>query len=77
MGCGKRENKDQLIRMALADDGGLVIEADTGRGGYLHRNLVCWRAFLGRKGQYRAFHVEVTRPMKERVVNELMDRDWE
>ncbi|MGH7798890.1 MAG: YlxR family protein [Candidatus Binatia bacterium] len=77
MGCGKRDDQNQLIRLALTEKGGLMVDGKTGRGGYLHRSLDCWRAFLGRKGQYRTFHVEITRATKEQLVNKLVDRDWE
>jgi predicted RNA-binding protein YlxR (DUF448 family) len=48
-----------------------------GRGGYLHRKQDCWRAFLRRKGIYRAFRVEVSRAAKDRLIQELKDRNWE
>jgi len=78
MGCGTRDDQDQLIRLALTDEGRLIVDnKKKGRGGYLHRSPECWRAFVGRKGQYRAFHMEMTRATKERLVHELMDSDWE
>jgi predicted RNA-binding protein YlxR (DUF448 family) len=77
MGCGEREDQYQLIRLALTGEGCLIVDKGTGRGGYLHRSPKCWRQFLARKGQYRAFHAEIIRATKEQLVKELMDRDWE
>jgi predicted RNA-binding protein YlxR (DUF448 family) len=42
-----------------------------GRGGYLHQRIECWQRFLKRKSLYRAFHVEVDRGAKEKLVREL------
>lgn len=78
LGCGKRDSQDKLIRLAVTDQGRLAVDRIRGRGGYLHESPECWRMFLGRKGQYRAFHVEITRAMKEQVIQELKkSRDGE
>ena len=77
MGCGERDDQNHLIRLTLTAEGRLMVDGKTGRGGYLHRSPDCWRAFSRRKSQYRTFHLEITRPMKEQLVKELMDRDWE
>jgi len=45
-----------------------------GRGGYLHQRAECWRGFLKRKSLYRAFHVEIDKGAKERLVRELAKR---
>jgi len=66
-----------LIRLTLVDQGRLVVARTNGRGGYLHRKQDCWQAFLRRKGIYRAFHVEVSRAAKDRLIQELKDRNWE
>jgi len=54
-----RDLQERLIRIALADQNSLVLDATRGRGGYLHRNEKCWRAFIARKSHYRAFHGDV------------------
>jgi predicted RNA-binding protein YlxR (DUF448 family) len=77
MGCGKRDDRNQLIRLALTDEGRLIVNDKMGRGGYLHRRPECWRQFLARKGQYRAFHADITRATKEQIVKELTNRNWE
>jgi predicted RNA-binding protein YlxR (DUF448 family) len=77
MGCGERENQDLLIRVALTEDGRLIVDRLVGRGGYLHRTAQCWRQFSRRKGQHRTFRAEVTRAAREQLVKELMDRYWE
>jgi hypothetical protein len=43
----------------------------------LHRDRQCQKAFVSRKGQYRAFHVEVSRTAKVKLIAELADRNWE
>ena len=58
---------DELI----ADDSG------TGRGGYLHRSEECWRKFMRRKSVYRAFHIEVGKSVKEKLVESLKVRHGE
>ncbi|MGH7852217.1 MAG: YlxR family protein [Candidatus Binatia bacterium] len=74
LGCGARESQDRLIRLAVTDQGRLIVDKSQGRGGYLHKNPECWRMFLGRKGQYRAFHIEIARATKEQLINELKGR---
>ena len=51
-----------------------MIERNQGRGGYLHRRPECWRKFVARKGQYRAFHVEIGKAVKEQLITELRGR---
>jgi predicted RNA-binding protein YlxR (DUF448 family) len=55
----------------------LILDAKRGRGGYLHRNENCWRAFIGRKSHYRAFRTEVSRAAKEQLILELQCRNRE
>lgn len=74
LGCGGRDEKRKLIRLALTDQGGLRVERNQGRGGYLHRSPECWRKFVGRKGQYRAFRVEIGKAIKEQLIAQLMGR---
>jgi predicted RNA-binding protein YlxR (DUF448 family) len=77
LGCGARDDKNKLIRLALTDGHGLQVERFHGRGGYLHRDLMCHKAFVSRKGHYRAFHVELDRTAKAQLVKQLAGRDWE
>lgn len=72
-----RDLQEQLIRVTLADQNRLILDAKRGRGGYLHRNENCWRAFIGRKSHYRAFHSEVSRAAKEQLILELQCRNRE
>ncbi|MBM4298822.1 MAG: YlxR family protein, partial [Deltaproteobacteria bacterium] len=77
LGCGGRDDQDQLIRLAVTGQDQLSVEPRRGRGGYLHRNQKCQQAFNGRKGLYRAFHVEVSRTAKTRLVEDLASRNRE
>jgi predicted RNA-binding protein YlxR (DUF448 family) len=76
MGCGGRDDQARLIRLTV-DQGRLAMDEIRGRGGYLHRSSECRQLFVGRKSQYRAFRVEVTRAMKENLIKELENRDRE
>ena len=66
-----------MLRLAVSGQDQLQVERYHGRGGYLHRDARCLKAFIGRKGMYRAFHVEVSRAAKARLVEALAGRDWE
>jgi hypothetical protein len=77
LGCGARDDQRRMLRLSLTEEGQLHIDRDNGRGGYLHRDDECWRKFLGRKGLYRAFRVDVNRATKEHLIKELRGRDWE
>jgi predicted RNA-binding protein YlxR (DUF448 family) len=77
LGCGERDDREKLIRLAVTGPDQLAIEPQQGRGGYLHRDPRCHQAFIGRKGQYRAFHVEVSRTAKAKLVEALASRHWE
>jgi predicted RNA-binding protein YlxR (DUF448 family) len=72
LGCGERDDQQKLIRLALTDQSRLIVERNRGRGGYLHRSPECWRKFAVRKGQYRAFHVEIGKAIKEQLIAQLM-----
>ena len=72
-----RDDQNKLIRLAVTDQGYLKVEEIHGRGGYLHRSDECWRAFLSRKAHYRAFHVEISRAHKEKLIRQLERRDRE
>ena len=61
-----------LLRIVIQERGELKVDRlGTGRGGYLHPAESCWESFLRRKSLYRAFHQEVTRPAKEKLVHVL------
>jgi predicted RNA-binding protein YlxR (DUF448 family) len=66
-----------LLRLAVTGPDELAVGRVQGRGGYLHRDSSCLKAFVGRKGLYRAFHVEVSRTAKVKLIEELAGRDWE
>ncbi|MBI4529128.1 MAG: YlxR family protein [Deltaproteobacteria bacterium] len=75
LGCGARDEKRLLVRLATRGAGELAIDqSGRGRGGYVHPAEECWQAFLRRKSVYRAFHVEIGRETRERVITTLRKR---
>jgi predicted RNA-binding protein YlxR (DUF448 family) len=77
LGCGAREHKDRLIRLRAGTGGELSVESSAGRGGYLHGAPACWEKFIRRKSVYRAFHAEIGRSAKEKLVEALRERHGE
>lgn len=72
LGCNGRDEQTGLIRLRATEQGDLQIDTQgEGRGGYLHQRAECWQGFLKRKSLYRAFHVEIDKGAKERLVREL------
>ncbi len=52
----------------------MVDQMGTGRGGYLHEKETCWETFLGKKKLYRAFHLEIGREVRGKLIQGLRDR---
>ncbi len=78
LGCGKVDDQAALLRIVIQENGELEVNRmGEGRGGYLHRAEACWDLFLRKKSVYRAFHAEVGRPAKERLILNLRERRWE
>lgn len=77
LGCGERDDQDKLIRMSVVDLDQLRVEPQRGRGGYLHHDPSCQKAFISRKGQYRAFHVELSRSAKAKLIEDLAGQNRE
>ena len=75
LGCGVKDGRDNLVRLALIAPDRLQVEPYGGRGGYLHRDPKCQKAFVNRKSHYRAFHAEVSRNVKIQFVDDLAGRD--
>ena len=76
LGCGGRDDQDQLMRMIVAH-GRLVLEDRSGRGGYLHPSAECRRRFIEKNGQYRAFRAEISKAIKEQFIAALESRERE
>lgn len=67
-----------MIRLVVGQNGELAIsQVEQARGGYLHKNENCWGAFVRRKSLYRAFHVEIGREEKEKLIQKLCESNWE
>ena len=78
LGCGIRDDKENLLRLVATSGGELHLQKmGSGRGGYLHVCEVCWEAFRGKKRLYRAFHVEIGREARGKLIQELRNRCWE
>jgi uncharacterized protein len=72
VGCGGRDMQSQLIRFTLGPEGALVSERGKGRGGYLHAQRKCVRAFAtSRSGFVRSLRVVVSRETRERYATLL------
>lgn len=66
-----------LLRLVAQGNGELQVDRQgKGRGGYLHKGEGCWEAFLRRKSLYRAFHLEIGREAREKLILTLHDRHW-
>lgn len=74
LGCGNTDEQAKLLRMIIGENGELELNAAKGRGGYLHPAESCWGLFLRRKSVYRAFHAEVDKAAKERLIAGLRAR---
>jgi predicted RNA-binding protein YlxR (DUF448 family) len=78
LGCGARDEQKKLIRLVVEGKSDLKIDQSAkARGGYLHSMPACWRSFIRRKSLYRAFHVEIGKDAKEKLIRELTERRWE
>jgi predicted RNA-binding protein YlxR (DUF448 family) len=67
-----------MIRLCAGAQGELIVsEKGAGRGGYLHRDQDCWEKFARRKSVYRAFHMEIGKSVKRRLVEALRERHGE
>ncbi len=74
MGCGGRAPQRELLRLTMADDGGLALATGrhhTGRTGYLHRQPQCWERFTARKGRLRSLHRAVDKNLRVTFVQQL------
>ncbi|MCH6544555.1 MAG: YlxR family protein [Deltaproteobacteria bacterium] len=75
LGCGVRDDKGNLLRLVATPSGELMVDQmGTGRGGYLHEKETCWETFLGKKKLYRAFHLEIGREARGKLIQGLRDR---
>jgi len=74
LGCGARDRKGRMLRLIVSAAGQLEVGMQGQRGGYLHRRAECWCGFVGRKGHFRAFRVEVAKSAKEKLLRDLRER---
>lgn len=67
-----------MLRLVVGDGGVMKVDRlGNGRGGYLHNDEKCWQAFIRRKNVYRAFHLEIGKATKEKLVEELRRKHLE
>ena len=75
LGCGAKDDQGRMIRIRAAVSGELIADkSGLGRGGYLHPTEDCWDRFSRRKSVHRAFHVEIAKRAREKLVEELRER---
>jgi predicted RNA-binding protein YlxR (DUF448 family) len=78
LGCSAQDDQSRLIRLRTDAQGELIADnSSAGRGGYLHRARACWEKFLRRKSVYRAFHMDISKSVKEKMIQELKERHGE
>jgi len=78
LGCGTRDRQDCLLRLVVDPSGKLKVQdGGPGRGGYVHKQETCWESCLGNKKFYRAFHMEISREARIKLIQELRERNWE
>jgi predicted RNA-binding protein YlxR (DUF448 family) len=74
LGCGCKEDQSKLIRLVKDSDGELKVRRlEGGRGGYLHPARGCWQTFLKKRSHYRAFHGEIDKGAREKLIKELSE----
>ena len=67
IGCGGRDAQSRLLRFTVGAGGTLVPGPGNGRGGYLHTQRGCVRAFATARTRFvRSLGVVVSREMRER-----------
>lgn len=75
LGCGRREEQAALLRLTLTPQGNLCYDPYRrvgGRGGYLHRQPECWRAFCAARPIFiRSLRQVVTKAERKRMVELL------
>jgi len=74
LGCGQRDSQKALQRVAVGPNG-FELDRAQGRGGYLHNQENCWRAFLKRKNLYRAFRRDMSLEDRQALLGKLR-RQW-
>jgi predicted RNA-binding protein YlxR (DUF448 family) len=66
VGCGERDAKNQLLRFSVKEGGTFVVGAGSGRGGYLHPQRRCVRAFASsRSGFVRSIGMVLSKEMRK------------
>jgi len=79
LGCRRREEQAALLRLTLGPGGKLCYDPDKrvgGRGGYLHRQPECWRAFCVACPTFiRSLRQAVTKAEREKIVGLLQQED--
>jgi len=74
LGCSARAPQRALLRLALDATGAAVPDPGRragGRGGYLHRDTLCWERFATRKGPVRSLRRTLSRSERQAVVARL------
>jgi predicted RNA-binding protein YlxR (DUF448 family) len=77
MGCGARDERGTLVRIA-ADGDRIEVEAErrlAGRGGYLHPRAACLDGFLAsRVKEFRSLQRKINRDERLRITSSIRNR---
>jgi predicted RNA-binding protein YlxR (DUF448 family) len=74
MGCGGREEQQNLLRLVCDAAGNLAVvrgHQHSGRSGYLHPQRQCCARFAARKGPLRSLRRNVDRALRVRFIEGL------
>ena len=78
LGCGRRDPKQDLMRLVCDTRRGLQLDPrgrSGGRGGYLHAKEDCWQGFAKRGGMIRSLKAAVERAERAALVDRLRQGD--
>ena len=74
MVCRKKQPKHELVRIVKNKNGDIFLDSYAkadGRGAYICKSCECYEKLLKTKALNRAFHLNVSSEVYEKLINEL------